>query len=191
MDLRAGACMLNDRLAHVTHHGGGSRGHLAHRSAGTSLIEVLVTLTIVAIGFLGLLGLQTRSASWQRDSFDRKAAAEMVEQFAERVRANHLGFANGEYEFSLDAGASPPDPSACAAPGACTIAQRDATLWLADLRRRIPTVAAYVVRTDRLMLDIRLGWQEPTAAASPSDPVCSTAGLPSVGWRCFVTAVFP
>ena len=42
-----------------------------------------MTLTIVAIGLLGLLGMQTRSAGWQRDSFDRKAAAELAEQLAE------------------------------------------------------------------------------------------------------------
>lgn len=164
---------------------------LGHRLGGTSLVEVLVTLTIVAIGLLGLLGLQTRSAGWQRDSFDRKAAAELVEQFAERIRANHIGFARDEYKFDLDPGEMPPDPGACAPAGACTVAQRDLALWLTDLRRRIPTAAAYVVRTDRLMLDVRLGWQEPTAATAPSDAACSTAGLPSVGWRCYIATVFP
>ena len=65
---------------------------LYHRlQAGLSMIEVLVSLTIVAFGVLGLLGLQARALSFQRDSFDRRTAAEMVTQFAERMRANHLG----------------------------------------------------------------------------------------------------
>ena len=55
--------------------------------AGLSMIEVLVSLTIVAFGVLGLLGLQARALSFQRDSFDRRTAAEMVAQLAERIRA--------------------------------------------------------------------------------------------------------
>ena len=65
--------------------------------AGLSMIEVLVSLTIVAFGVLGLLGLQARALSFQRDSFDRRTAAEMVAQLAERMRANHLGLTGGLY----------------------------------------------------------------------------------------------
>ena len=61
------------------------------------MIEVLVSLTIVAFGVLGLLGLQARALSFQRDSFDRRTAAEMVAQLAERMRANHLGLTGGLY----------------------------------------------------------------------------------------------
>ncbi len=61
------------------------------------MIEVLVSLTIVAFGVLGLLGLQARALSFQRDSFDRRTAAEMVAQLAERMRANHMGLISGWY----------------------------------------------------------------------------------------------
>ena len=46
---------------------------------------------------LGLLGLQARALSFQRASFDRRTAAEMVAQSAERVRANHMGLVSGSY----------------------------------------------------------------------------------------------
>lgn len=175
-----------------------SECRLGNRAGGTSLIEVLVTLTIVAVGLLGLLALQTRSASWQRDSFDRKAAAELAEQLAERIRANHLGFRQGAYCFDLDPGAAVTAFTSCQRePGApeANIAQRDAGLWLADLRRRIPTGAASVAATFPAefpvsMLDIRLGWQEPSSATAPSDAACGTA-LPSVGWRCHLSTIFP
>ena len=157
-----------------------------------------MTLTIVAIGLLGLLGMQTRSAGWQRDSFDRKAAAELAEQLAERIRANHLGFVRGGYCFELDPGVAPTAFTSCARkPGTpeAGIAQRDAGLWLADLRRRIPTGAALVAPTypaedPVTMLDIRLGWQEPSSAKAPSDAACGAA-LPSVGWRCHISVIFP
>ena len=66
--------------------------------AGLSMLEVLVSLTIVAFGVLGLLGLQARALSFQKDSFDRRTAAEMVAQLAERIRANHMGLVNGDYD---------------------------------------------------------------------------------------------
>ena len=62
------------------------------------MLEVLVSLTIVAFGVLGLLGLQARALSFQKDSFDRRTAAEMVAQLAERIRANHMGLVNGDYD---------------------------------------------------------------------------------------------
>ena len=70
---------------------------LPRLQAGLSMIEVLVSLTIVAFGVLGLLGLQARALSFQRDSFDRRTAAEMVAQLAERMRANHMGLTGGLY----------------------------------------------------------------------------------------------
>ena len=68
---------------------------------GASMIEVLVSLAVVAFGLLGLAGLQARSMSFQKDSFDRKSAAEMVAQLAERVRANYDGFKAGNYNVTL------------------------------------------------------------------------------------------
>ena len=65
------------------------------------MIEVLVALTIVAFGLLGLAGLQARSISFNKDSFDRKAAAEMAAQLAERVRANYDGFNVGSYNLTM------------------------------------------------------------------------------------------
>ncbi len=69
--------------------------------AGLSMLEVLVSLTIVAFGVLGLLGLQARALSFQKDSFDRRTAAEMVAQLAERIRANHMGLVNGDYDSAV------------------------------------------------------------------------------------------
>lgn len=169
-----------------------SRRHCG-RQRGTSMIEVLVTLIIVAIGFLGLLGLQSRSISWQRDAFERKAAAEMVEQLAERIRANHLGFARSDYRFALPAGEPPPPIGGCSLAGACTsreIAQRDAALWLRDLRRRIPSAAASASPGSGLMLDVTLAWQEP-AATGASSAACGALRVPATGWQCYTATVFP
>ena len=164
---------------------------------GLSMIEVLVALTIVAFGMLGLLGLQARALSVQKDAFHRRQAAELVAQIAERMRANHLAFLAGRYSLSFDASADAPSTApACAAP--CTSAQvalRDLDEWRIELRRRIPGAAAYLHwdGANRSGIAVAVAWPEPHAAAS--DAVCDalTAGgavLP-VGYRCYQTRVFP
>ena len=164
---------------------------------GLSMIEVLVALTIVAVGMLGLLGLQARALSVQNDAFHRRQAAELVAQLAERVRANHLGFLAGRYTLSLDAAAElPPATPACIAP--CTSAQvaaRDLDEWRVELRRRIPGAAAYLQpdATSRRGLVAAVAWPEPHAAAN--DAACaalaaSGAALPA-GYRCYLAWVLP
>jgi hypothetical protein len=68
------------------------------RQAGSSLIEVLIALGLVAVTMLGLLGLQLRSLGTQKDSLDRRAAAVLVGGFADRVSVNFNAFIAGEYD---------------------------------------------------------------------------------------------
>lgn len=175
--------------------------------SGLSMVEILVTLTIVAFGLLGLLGLQARALTFQKDSFNRKSAAEMVAQLGERMRANHLGFTDGEYDLSFSAAAA--DPAAineCANIAACTlqeVARRDLDQWTAELRRRIPASAAYVKYppADPRLVVVTLAWPEPTqvgglSPAVNNDATCDNlnalygAGLTQV-YRCYQTSIFP
>ena len=173
-----------------------------HRSqSGVSMIEILVTLTIIAFALLGLLGLQARALSFQKDSFDRKSAAELVAQLSERIRANHLGFTAGNYAYALDT--TDPTPTTvptCATPTACTFAEvaaRDLNHWAAELRRRIPASTTYLQWNvaDPRLLTVSLAWPEPQAGAAV-DPLCTAINtrlsvtIPA-GYRCYETAVFP
>ena len=173
--------------------------------AGLSMIEVLVSLTIVAFGVLGLLGLQARALSFQRDSFDRRTAAEMVAQLAERMRANHLGLTDGLYAPPTVGVAyldwNTPTPGAITPCGAaCTITQlavRDWTQWTAEYRQRSPGAAAYTrwVAADPRSITISVAWPEPQSTTG-ADPLCTAinarlgVAIPAT-YRCFETAVFP
>ena len=167
------------------------------KQRGLSMIEILVTLTIVAFGLLGLLGLQARALSFQKDSFDRKSAAELVAQLGERMRANHLGFLAGNYTTTFDpATATPGAVTTCAAP--CTSAQvatRDLDEWRIELRRRVPGSAAYIQwdPANPSWINVSIAWAEPQAAGN--DAVCDAlvaggAVIPA-NYRCYQTRVFP
>ena len=173
--------------------------------AGLSMIEVLVSLTIVAFGVLGLLGLQARALSFQRDSFDRRTAAEMVAQLAERIRVNHLGLTTGLYApptaANLDATTATPGAiTPCATPTACTItelARRDWQQWVVEYRQRSPGAAAYLQwdPADTRFVTVSVAWPEPQSTGG-ADPLCAainlrlTVAIPA-NYRCFETAVFP
>jgi type IV pilus assembly protein PilV len=166
-----------------------------HRSArvqsGVSMIEVLVSLTVVAFGLLGLAGLQARSMSFQKDSFDRKAAAEVAAQFTERVRANYDGFRAGNYNRTMQVqDATPQSVPVCADQQNCSaaeIADRDWAMWRIDFRRRLPTSAAFITAPQNANnLTIVLAWQEGNADGNQAiDAICQGAGINDATFRCF------
>lgn len=162
------------------------------------MIEVLVSLIVVAFGLLGLAGLQARSMSFQKDSFDRKAAAEMAAQLAERIRANFDGFKAGNYDVTL----TPLDATAAAVPACgdplnCTAAEtaaRDWAMWQIDLRRRLPTSGAYLqAPANSAQVNVVLAWQEGQQTDGNPDPVCNAApvNIADPSFRCFNWIINP
>jgi type IV pilus assembly protein PilV len=170
------------------------------KQRGLSMIEILVTLTIVAFGLLGILGLQARALSYQKDSFDRKAAAELVAQLSEVMRANQQGFNEGRYNRDLEAAtATPGAVTTCAPP--CTVAQvatRDLDEFLIEMRRRLPASGAYIRwnAADPTTGQVTIAWAEPLAVATAGqDAVCDAlrgggATIP-LNFRCYQTRIHP
>jgi type IV pilus assembly protein PilV len=171
--------------------------------SGLTMIEVLVALSVVAFGLLGLLGVQARALSFQKDAFDRRSAADMASQLGERMRANHIGLIAGAYRASpnplQDTGPTPVAIPGCTVPTACTpeeIAARDLAQWHGELRRRMPGTAAHVEwdAGSPLAARVTIGWPEPRS--SGPDSVCDGLGervgasLPAT-YRCFETSMFP
>ena len=167
--------------------------------SGVSMIEVLVSLTVVAFGLLGLAGLQARSMSFQKDSFDRKAAAEIAAQMAERIRANYDGFTAGNYNLTM----LPTDPvpaaiPVCANAQDCTsaeIAARDWAMWQIDLRRRLPVSGAYLVApAGSTQMTMIMAWQEGQATDNQFDQICAAQPVPNIQdlqYRCFSWILHP
>jgi type IV pilus assembly protein PilV len=148
----------------------------AARERGTSLVEVLVTLVILAFGLLGVAGLQTRMGSAEMESYQRAEALLALSQLTERISANTSQAPN--YVTAGALGTGDAEPADCT-----TIVQgpnRDLCEWSNTLKGATETKAGASVGG---MMSAR-GCVTQLQAPNPALGVC-TAGIyqVSVAWQ--------
>ena len=95
------------------------------RQHGTSLIEVLVTLVILAFGLLGVAALQGKMSLAQMESYQRSQAVMALTEMTERIEANYTQAAN--YLNAGTIGTGDAQPASCTA--LAVGPQRDLCEW--------------------------------------------------------------
>ena len=96
------------------------------RSQGSTLIEVLIALIVVAIGLLGVAKLNLEAMKSNQTSLQRSAATMLSYSIMDRMRANRTKAEEGAYNVALPTG-----NDSCAVPaGASGLAKADLTEWL-------------------------------------------------------------
>ncbi len=73
-------------------------------SRGFTLIEVLITVVIIAIGLLGLAGLQMSSLNNQLEAYQRAQAMLLLHDMANRIQVNSASARIGSYADASDYG---------------------------------------------------------------------------------------
>lgn len=96
--------------------------HLPPPQSGTSLIEVLVTIVILALGLLGLVGLQSRLQISEIEAYQRAQALILLNDMANRISANR-----GHADDYVDA--SPLGSGMTCPTSTSTRSNADATEW--------------------------------------------------------------
>lgn len=106
---------------------------------GFSLVEVLVSITVLCFGMLGLVGLQAAALQANREARLQSAAVRLAEEMAEMMRSNKAQAAaltNNPYLFDVNS-TSTLTATTCGLPGgtgACStmelVAKRDVYEWL-------------------------------------------------------------
>lgn len=82
--------------------------------SGFGMMEILVSMLVLAIGVLGFAALQSRAVQASGDSYYRTQAMSIAQDLAERVRANP-----GQLSVYMTASKWPADNAAVTAPTAC------------------------------------------------------------------------
>ncbi|OGB08033.1 MAG: type IV pilus modification protein PilV [Burkholderiales bacterium RIFCSPHIGHO2_12_FULL_61_11] len=91
---------------------------------GVSMIEVLVTLVIIAFGLLGLAGLQARLQTSEMESYQRTQALLLLNDMANRIATNRNNAADYVTTVASPLGAGMTCPTTTA-----TVGQRDLREW--------------------------------------------------------------
>ncbi len=106
------------------------------RQRGTSLIEVLVTMVILAIGMLGVAGLQSRLQMSEMEAYQRAQAMILLGDMSNRIMANRNAAA------SYVTGTSAPVGGSECATSTTSLKDRDLRDWCLGLRGAGETSAA-------------------------------------------------
>lgn len=93
---------------------------------GTSLVEVLVAVVILAVGLLGVAGMQTSALRNNQSAYERTVATFLASSISERMAANRQSALDGEYNTGIAEG--------CPSPGGGTLAKEDVTAWINEIR---------------------------------------------------------
>jgi type IV pilus assembly protein PilV len=104
---------------------------------GHGLIESLVSIFVVSIGFLGFAGLQVNGLAAANDSLFRTKAIYLSYQMADRVRANLPAVQAGSYNSLTGTGSDPGCIST-----SCTlaqVAQNDFYEWSTEVAAVLPS----------------------------------------------------
>lgn len=111
-------------------------GTKLHKSAGFTLLEVLVALFVLSVGLLGLASLQAQALRYNHNAYLRSVATQQAYDIADRIRANAVGLQIGAYDSITS---DPGDPG-CITSGCAPaqVAQFDAFEWYTSLSILLP-----------------------------------------------------
>lgn len=96
--------------------------------SGFTLLEVLFAILVLAIGLLGLAGLQVTGLRNNHSAFHRSQATLLAYDILDVLRANRQAARNGDYNINLTE-ESPSDSSRCGL---------DLNRWITELHSRLP-----------------------------------------------------
>ncbi|MFC1665830.1 type IV pilus modification protein PilV [Pseudomonadota bacterium] len=124
----------------------------AFKQDGLSLIEILVTIVILAIGLLGLAGLQMTGVRNNHTAYQRTQASSLAYEIMDRIRANPTGASANNYLINLTTSipSAPEIPDNNCYDAACTPAQlasADLSQWYTEVQDRLPGGAARIMLT--------------------------------------------
>ncbi len=122
--------------------------HSKGRQLGFSMIEILVTLVIIAIALLGTVGLQLYAMRGNQSSQFRTQAIFLASDMSERMEANKAQAINGAYILAQTQ-AAPTLSTACST-GICTpsaLATYDLNQWGNSVANLLPQASWQITQT--------------------------------------------
>lgn len=102
---------------------------ISNKYRGVALLEVMISVLILAIGLLGLAQLQATSLKHNQSAYLRSQASVLASDILDSMRANRTAAQAGNYNFAIS-DTPPATPS--------TIAELDLADWLSNISTYLP-----------------------------------------------------
>lgn len=141
----------------------------AANQRGVSLIESLVALLILALGVLGLAGLQAGALAQTRHANARAAAVQMASDLLERMQMNPAvgrapagSSAASLYEIGWGKRSEQAPDCSNRACNATELAEHDLSRWKGSWQTLLPGADArvFLSKTDPRQIGVMLGWKD-------------------------------
>lgn len=143
------------------------------REGGFTLIEVLVTVIVLAIGLLGLAGLQFSGLRYTHSAYQTSQATILAYDILDRMRANRMAAESGSYVIGID---DTPGQASCTGSVNCGPAQMvaaDLYEWKRALTLALPSGAGAVARTGPVFT-ITVQWDDSRGEQDPKTMTLET-----------------
>ena len=116
---------------------------------GFSMVEVLVTVIVLAIGLLGLAGLQAYGLQNNHGAYVRSQASLLSYEIVDSMRANRSAALQGNYDIGYG--------ETLGGGGQATL---DVNQWVQDLARTLPGGEGQIVVNANGTAIVRVRWDE-------------------------------
>ena len=153
-----------------------------HHQRGISLLESLVAIVVMALGVLGILGVQMRTLADTQTGVRRAQAIRLIEDMGEHMKVNPNALAN--INAYVTAFADTPTLPNCAS--GCTAAQLaayDVAVWKRIVRENLPAGQASIFVPPAesglatglgRQLGVMIAWRENERAGTKTDDIDAT-----------------
>ncbi len=119
------------------------------RQSGFSLLEVLVTMVIIAVGLMGFAAMMVHSMKNNRMAMQRSQATLYAYDIIDCMRVNRLAARSGSYTRNFTD----------STPSGTSVADTDLNLWLTAVSGALPSGAGKIaILGDTVTVEIR--WSE-------------------------------
>ena len=136
---------------------------------GVTLLEVLIAVVILAIGFLGVAALQTQAVKATHSAAQKSEATMLAYLILDAMRANRKAALDGRYNL---------DECTRTPPSGGTLADNDLHYWLEKARETLGESACGQVQCDQAgNCTVTLRWDDSRAGSSTTETLTLTSRL--------------